>query len=232
MAQRRYRQIESWLVRRFCWIEKRSGDRGALFGRHGTQPQRDLEDLFEIVGGCCRDTDLVIEIGFFADIDQTRSLVKTPRDPAWIDRGDTDEQRKREEQMHQLQHLDHALSGTSIEVVDVQHDPTHRRRPDDLSVDDLFSDVVLVRLRHQIGELFEVVTNPREDRQLLQIAIVRDAIVQELFEKRSGRQLRKLGFLAFDHGSCLCVLRERNGALLLERLKRETRGRRCLLELL
>jgi hypothetical protein len=61
-------------------------------------------------------------------VDQPRRPPEALGHPPRIDRDEAHEQREREHEVHHAQHLDDLVGRAAVEIVDVQHDPAHRRR--------------------------------------------------------------------------------------------------------
>ena len=101
---------------------------------HRQQRERDLKDLLEVVEGCGLPVQpLLIRLPRLARLthcprlERLGVLPERVQQPPRVDADDDHEERKRQEQVHRLQHVDHLRFGAAVEVVDVENDAVDTR---------------------------------------------------------------------------------------------------------
>ena len=145
---------------------------------HRAQAERDLEDLLEEVlrrraptqpaGAVAAGRELRLEV-----------VLERAQEPAWVDADDDHEEVEREQQVDGLEHLDDAVGGAAVEVVDVEDDAL-----------DVGSGAVAVA--QPAAEVAEVAPHGREQAHPLAVVGRGRALGEVVVHDPSGRDPREL----------------------------------------
>jgi hypothetical protein len=112
--------------------------------------------------------------------------------PPRVDRHDDDEQRKRQQQVHGLQYLDHTIGLAAVEVVDVEDDAPHGEQSR-LAAEWLVGEIgrLLARVpavleclgpREQLAEPFEVASDECHQSELFLVVLRAASFFQEVLQ--------------------------------------------------